>query len=352
MEAEISNMSSRQGLDINGYRAYLETFYSSLEECDEEGGGSSVGSVGFERKQAAKKFLASDSSFSSSSRNRQLLPLNLNFFRNLMISWNQTGTLPPLSDEENAMLSTMFQIWSEHRNSIKEKEALKSSSSSSLSLSHQCLCCFSSAHNQVPLFLTSPLLNEVHLDGDTVTTLPSTSKKTPLSSSAVDSPFGSNYRSNKLKKRIPLSVAIAQLREKFSSESEFRTIERFIVPFLSHIEILVHAEEPTGSQARDLLKVFGSNFFSACSLEYLESKAGEVKAMEGENSTAHSLALACLYDFQSRHLRSPAAARMRAIQLYVQAAGKRNAIATMQLAEKYSVEGEGWTVDLKMVFNW
>ena len=308
--------TSRQGLDVSGYRAYLGEFYSSLD------GEDLSGEISSEKRMAARQFLLSD----SSNKTKQLLPLNLSFFRNLMLSWNQTGTLPPLTDEENAMLSTMYQIWNEHRAAIKEKNALL----------HE--------EHQAP-YLRPPFVirTEDSLDTDII---PSPLRKDL--NSAASSPFGSSVGT----RTSPLSVSsgINVLKNLFLATPEFKSIINYLLSFLGHIEILLKAKQPTSTQARQLVKVFASQEFSSCSFSYLESKASSIKPEEG--NTSRALALACLYDFQSRHLRSDASVRIRVIQLYMQAAVKHDSIASMQLGDKYLVKGEGWNIDTKLAFNW
>lgn len=311
-----TSAGSRQGLDVSGYRAYLDEFYSSLD------GEDLSGEISMEKRMAARQFLLNDG-----ANKKQLLPLNLSFFRNLMLSWNQTGTLPPLTDEENAMLSTMYQIWNEHRAAIKQRTA--------------------TLHEEYqPPYLRAPFIMRMEdcLDAEVI---PYSLRKER--NSAANSPFGSSS-GGKSSSLLSVSSGINLLKDLFLATPEFKSIINYLLSFLGHIEILLKAKEPTSTQARQLVKVFASQEFTSCSFSYLESKALSIKAEEG--STSRALALACLYDFQSRYLRSDASVRVRVIQLYMHAAVKHDSIASMQLGDKYLVKGESWNIDSKLAFNW
>lgn len=315
---------TRQGLDVKGYKAYLSEFYGHVDD-DEAGSGE----VSIEKKMAARQFLTTD----NGNRSKQLLPMNLHFFRNLMQSWNQTGTLPPLTDEENAMLSSMYQIWNEHRAALRSKRAVE----------RQAVLRQSSPF-YFAMYQRSPLLS--HGDDIGNRLIPEALKR--QSSSAANSPFGSAPQS-----KLPLSVsaALSLLRDHLAASAEFKHIAQYLAPLLVNLEILVHAHEPTGTQARQLVQVLASADFTSCLIPYLEKRATELKApLEG--NTSHALALACLYDCQCRHLGTEGTSRVRILQLYMQAAVRKDSVAAMQLAEKYAFAGAGWTADPKLCLNW
>ena len=315
----------RQGLDIEGYKAYLKEFYGSVEDEDSVFGTTGVS---IEKKFAARQFLTTElqpqvpaGGKGTSSVPRHLMPMNLHFFRSLMQSWSLTGTLPPLSDEENTMLSSMYQIWSEHRRGVKlryETELRKR-------LPPQ------------PLYQASPLVahRDAAIEGEYLPLPPdqTTKKSAP---SAVNSLFGtarsSSHSTSPAAERVPVSSALAALKERIAAREEFKHVLPHLLPFIAQLDVLMRALEPVRSQARRLFRTLYTNDLTSCALPYLEKRAADAPKLLNQGDTSYAVMVACLFDFQCRHLGEEAAHRSRAAQLYMQAAGKADVIAAMQLA--------------------
>eukprot|EP01041_Mallomonas_annulata_P004963 gene4963-9931_t len=219
----------------------------------------------------------------------------IKFFQTLFNSWRENGTLPPLSEDEAAMLNQMYQLWLENNGKKNNNASIIDNNSNNMP-SNQ-------ANNNTN---TNTKPSCVHTN---------TSLTNPIK----------NIQGSQ-------TVTLATLKDMVSVHKN-----EVLTSLVSQMEILLKAPEPTRTQARELLEILLSIEFSRKKFHILEKRADE-----GEPSFA--LAMAIIHEKNTE-------LNKRCVKLYLQAANKDNSIACMQLGAKY-LKGDGVRADNKVAFRW